>query len=218
MRIERNQTICGLTAFDIRSLLRRIMRLPGAITLQGIADTLGMEQARARRVIESLERAGYVERQQFPGEKCWINTMKGNQLALATAAKPIRRTTAERILAALLERVQEVNRSLEFTYRVAEVRIFGSYLTDADTLGDIDVVITLTRRFLDPDEQFTWERKRIVAAQMRGRRFRNISDEVSWPQHEVLLFLKARSRSLSFHGPSDRVLNMTESQVIFSMK
>ena len=36
-------------------------------------------------------------------------------------------------------------------------------------------------------------------AQERGRRFRNLSEWVTWPSREIWLFLKSRARQLSIH-------------------
>ena len=36
-------------------------------------------------------------------------------------------------------------------------------------------------------------------AQERGRRFRNLTEWVTWPSGEIWLFLKSRARQLSIH-------------------
>ncbi len=52
----------------------------------------------------------------------------GVRLAYASAAKPIHRRTAERILSEFMERVNRVNATPEYLYRVDGVILFGSFL------------------------------------------------------------------------------------------
>ncbi len=63
----------------------------------------------------------------------------------ATAAKPIRRTTADRLLSDLLERIEKLNGDDRFLGRVRKAVVFGSYIGDADHIGDIDVAVEILR-------------------------------------------------------------------------
>jgi len=76
----------------------------------------------------------------------WRNTMAGNALANATAAAPISRADADRVLNAFLIRVGIVNDAKTSLYRVGKVVVFGSYLGNQDRVGDIDLAIRLDRR------------------------------------------------------------------------
>src|SRR6266550_1979535 len=58
-------------------------------------------------------------------------TDEGMRFAQATAAGPLSRATAERKLREFMARVEQVNESDEFAFRVVRVVLFGSYLTDA---------------------------------------------------------------------------------------
>ncbi len=48
-------------------------------------------------------------------------------------------------------------------------------------------------------------KKRVDVAQAKGRRFPNIVEYLYWPGREVMLHLKARTRSLSLHLMDDFV-------------
>ncbi len=72
--------------------------------------------------------------------------MAGNALANATAAAPISRTDADRLLKEFLIRVGIVNGDKPWLYRVGKVVIFGSYLNSQDCVGDIDLAIRLDQR------------------------------------------------------------------------
>jgi flagellar biosynthesis regulator FlaF len=45
--------------------------------------------------------------------------------------------------------------------------------------------------------------KRVEFAQAKGRRFSNIVEYLYWPEREVMLHLKARTRCLSLHSMHD---------------
>src|SRR5258708_5087610 len=102
------------------------------------------------------------------------------------------RTTADRNLSELIERARAANRSPDFTYRIERLTVFGSYLTDKTRLGDVDVACKLAPRFTGERQDFV-ERARMQAAHATGRRFSNLTEEIGWPEREVVLFLKAHS-------------------------
>ena len=126
-------------------------------------------------------------------------TIKGQTLANASAGRLLHRKTAERLLAQFLERVQRVNSTQEFVYRVEHVVLFGSILSDIDRLGDVDVAVQLQPK-VDKDDAFQeWSMARRRAAEAKGRSFRGVFDWAIWPTQEIFLQLKARSRGLSLH-------------------
>jgi predicted nucleotidyltransferase len=80
----------------------------------------------------------------------WSTTIKGNALAMASAAGPVLRKTAERLLAEFLDRVKEVRESDTYLYRVKRVILFGSMLDqDRSHVNDIDLVVELVHKVKD---------------------------------------------------------------------
>jgi hypothetical protein len=51
-----------------------------------------------------------------------------------------------------------------------------------------------------------------------GRRLSSFVDELSWPETEVKLFLKASSPVLALTAARDRVLELAESRVVYERK
>lgn len=85
-----------------------------------------------RRLATELEAQGYTEQAPERNQKqYWCNTIKANAPANASAARPVKRATADKALAQFMERVKQVNHDPCFLYRVVKVVLFGSYLTDA---------------------------------------------------------------------------------------
>jgi len=208
MQLNPEATIAGFPILAVRDAVRHYLSWP--FSADNFARRLHTPKQRAKRVIAELETMGYVETYEDGRRKGWKVTLAGTRFALATGAKPITRATAERKVAELLQRVAEVNANPRFLFHVVSVRVFGSYITDAKTLGDIDLLIKVARKPNVTDDQL------LDHINNADRRFANITDQFAWPQIEVLLYLKNRSRAYSFHDPDDdRIASQAESRALY---
>lgn len=54
-------------------------------------------------------------------------------------APRINRAKADKVVAALIERANAINARTDLAYHVVLIHVFGSYLTDTDDLGDVDI-------------------------------------------------------------------------------
>lgn len=208
MRIQSGQIIAGYPAMTIRKLMLRGRAYgPGTAgnCLELIADVLDIDLDTARQVFETLCSEGYIEPMPadnlfFHEDQCqWFTTMQGNALANATARKPVTRQTADKQIEQLLARVEQIN-SGDYAYRVKQLILFGSYLSDAPTLGDVDISIVLEDRYQNAEAREAGHKARITLAMEAGRQFRDIMERFMWPEQEVILLLKNRSPVLSLHG------------------
>jgi predicted nucleotidyltransferase len=197
MQINSSDTIADLPIFEIRDFLRHLHSHTHA-NLWVCASYLGVSERKARPILSELVEQGYVEIVS-KRPKIWKTTLKGGSLANAKAAKPIRRATAERVLREFMERVHEVNTNEHYLFKVTHVVLFGSYLSDKETLGDVDIAIRMERKIEDFEEHQRLNRQRVEEAEARGRYFSWWREEDEWGEHETQLFLKSRSRSLSLH-------------------
>ncbi|MEQ8279052.1 MAG: hypothetical protein RMA76_20230 [Deltaproteobacteria bacterium] len=127
------------------------------------------------------------------------STKLGNRLAASRLSKRLLRSTAERLMAEFMERLHAMNANDEFAYRVDKLVVFGSYLTDSPTLGDIDLGFDLEPRRADKDEHKAFCSARSMAAQEAGRHFPAFLDWLEWPRVEVCRALRGSCRYLSFH-------------------
>src|SRR4029077_2729872 len=73
-------------------------------------------------------------------------TTKGNAISVARIVRRLNRAKADKLLGDFLRCVEEVNAHPDLLHWVTEVRVFGSYLTNSDDLGDIDIAIRKKRR------------------------------------------------------------------------
>jgi hypothetical protein len=203
MRITPDEKIASYPAIRIRQLMRETAGRP--ITPRYVREILGCTNTGAARVLNQLEKAGFIE----PVREYWEATTKGNALTMATAAAPLRRQTAERLIEGLVDRARLLNADDTWAYRVRILVVFGSYVRGVERPNDVDIGCELRPR--RPDEK-----QRRVEQERRNRRggFRNISEWASWPRLEVIRYLRARARGLSIHELEDWIRG-TEHQVVF---
>lgn len=201
MRISRDQIICGIPAMQLRDAFKR---LDSAFDVEHLADLLKVGPAEAQACLDSLMVEGYVERDfEAEGRQFFRATVRGGALALASALKPISRERADTLVAGVVERAQQVNADTDQLYRVSKLLVFGSYLTETDELGDVDIAVELTRK---DDEWPPMPEGEYEYARRCGKRPRGALEALALPQETVWRLLKGGSRHISIHPTSDPVL------------
>jgi len=213
MYIDPKSQIAKVPAMRVRDFLHRTR--DAYWTCETVANRLKLSDARAQALVSELLRLGYIERSDVADGKHYHITLTGSTFALASAARPLTRKTAERKLDEFLDRVRAVNASQSFAFRIRRVLVFGSYLTDQERLNDIDIAIDMVPREDGPEKHKAANQARIRAAEQAGRQFSSFQDECMWPTKEVYLFLKSRSKAISLHPIWDAVLEQTESRVVY---
>jgi hypothetical protein len=204
MRITKGQIVAGYPALEVRGFLRRY-RL-GAFIAGAAEEALKISSREEAKFLREMLSLGYLEPVNPPsadGTPCFEVTSQGQAFANASGAKPISRETADRVLQDFMQRVQVVNANDEFVYKIESVVLFGSMLAELDRLGDVDLAIELQPRAPDAREFQDQCQSRRRLAMEKGRRFGSTFDWAVWPNTEIFLFLKSRSRSLSLHALSE---------------
>ena len=100
---------------------------------------------------------------------------------------------ADDIVAKLLVKIAEINKRKDYLNYVERVAVFGSYLTDTEDLGDIDIVVELARKL--PDEEYI--KASITRSYENGPENSNWLDHISYGETEVLQAIKNISRHIS---------------------
>ena len=198
MKVDSKTLYAGVPIVEVRDTLRRYRG--SFFSVDFFARAMKISTTRAAGVRKQLLADGYLKATQNKHlkEELAEMTVKGNAFANATAAHLLHRETAELAVKQLLERVAKVNApDCSFMYTVETVVLFGSLLsTDRKRVSDADVSFELVRKpELDFDRA---SNERVQAAREAGRQFRGFIEELCWPEREVKLFLKNRSRALSF--------------------
>lgn len=213
MRITSKGIIAGMPALQARHYLKK-MGTSGRAEWW-LARNAKVAPKEAYKHLRALAKHGLSEVVEENGVRYWTATMEGRRVALASAALPLSRDTAKKKLREFLDRVRTVEKNDEFVYRVKRAIVFGSYLSDAQKLSDIDIAVELVPRYSGDEFRLRHSRS-IKAAEKRGRAFRDWFEGLCWPQNEVFLFLKSRSRSLSLHGIEDPAWSASKHKVIYS--
>ena len=220
MRIDSKEQIADVEILKVRDLLRRVNNTDEWED-DFVVDRLKISPKKANRLINELNRRGYIEPIRIYRQKQFYRkTLKGSTLGLASAAKPVTRKTANRIFSEFMDRVGQVNIDPSFLVKVKKVLVFGSYLTDASRINDIDVAVELTWKENHPmvlnEDKAQLALNLSIMAEDKGKKFSSFIDRLEWPEHAVRLFLKSRSRTLSIHSIHDEILNRVEYRVFFS--
>lgn len=210
MNVDPKTTIAGVPILRVRDALRRLGPSRSMTDrAEFLTYWLKVPSQQAEQIGETLAAQGLIERGEH-GE--WWLTPEGGRLCNASGLRRIPRAKADLLVAALLDRADEVNRDPHFLIAVRRIRVFGSYTTGAPDLADIDLVVELERK--EPDQQ-RFEALRNERARAEGRVFRDFLDELAWPEQEVKKFLRNRSPYLSLHGAHDKVADAAAKTVIF---
>jgi len=199
MQITKEEAVAGHSAVQVRRFLRRFY---GKFFMQSAAERImQLKPEQAEKFVNEMVTLELIEpTTPFDNEAAFEVAERGLAFANATAAKPIYRRTAERVLREFMDRVDAVNASKEYAFRISGAVLFGSMLSCADRLGDVDVAIDLKPRISDPIRRRQLCDRRRRFAQEQGRAFASTTSRALWPRSEVLLQLKARSRSRSLRS------------------
>jgi predicted nucleotidyltransferase len=151
------------------------------------------QTAAATALIEGLLAEGFIERS--ADGSSFSSTMKGNAFANSSLLPRISRAKADVLLKGVLERAAEINARGDLLDWITEIRVFGSYNTDTDDLGDIDLAIDIKRRL--PGEDYVKASLRMAEAS--GKSFSNYIDELCYAERLIRQLLKKRSPYISVH-------------------
>ena len=120
----------GVISREVRNYARREERLTGKTFYGERVPKMPDFRAPSRALFDYLLADGYIERADDKGHH--TTTIKGAALGMTKFLPRIDRAKAEALLKGVLERVAAVNADPELMHWVTEVRLFGSYLTDAN--------------------------------------------------------------------------------------
>ena len=93
--------------------------------------------------------------------------------------------------------------------------VFGSYLSEQNKINDIDIGVALARKTTDIAVFEEMLEQCIRQAEQDGRYFSTHVEPIFWPEREIQLFLKSRSRSISLHPLNDGVIKSAVQKVLF---
>jgi hypothetical protein len=211
MKVEKNRTISGAPLIKVRDLLRYMGAGRGGsgrvMTRKGIADRVGFD------IACELVRDGLLAvcKDRQDREPWYEGTDAAVRLANALMIKRITRAKADHYVAELLQRAEDINANPDLLYRVKRITAFGSYITDAADLGDIDIAVELENK-VPAGQRSEANRARAAAS---GRKNLSWNDQLTFGEREVDRPLKNRNPYVSLILYSDFQRLNTPAKVIY---
>jgi hypothetical protein len=204
----------GQSMFMIRRFLRQAGTSMWAVSY--VRRFFEISEPEAVHLVAAMAGKGYIKKSENPiGGTWWEVSAGGKRVALAGAAKKISRKTADRLVLTLLHRAEEINASRDYLYRIRRITAFGAYVEGEPVIDDVDVEIELEQKEPDAKKHAELLLQRAAQEKSKGREFGSQADELGWGELEVLLYLKSRSRYLSFIQISPEWRKTLPSRVLF---
>jgi hypothetical protein len=175
---------------------------PNVHPLIGI-NRISDQATAARALVEQLLKDGMIElNARFSdcrGHVAYQPTSKGNAMRSARLVPRLNRAKADKLLADFLRSVEEVNAHPDLLHWVTEVRVFGSYLTNSDDLGNIDIAIRKEKRPVSG----AFSDACVAMAEQNSKIFGTDRSTVFYLDLLVARLLKGGSRYISLHGVTE---------------
>jgi len=122
---------------------RQLHEADKPFSLEAFALALGAPVEEASPVLACLLRDGFISE---GTNGCFLMTKKLGQLALSKISMGLSRAEANRLLTGILDKARVINADKSGKFRsISLIAVFGSYLGDAEILGDLDIAILLDR-------------------------------------------------------------------------
>ncbi|MDR2380278.1 MAG: hypothetical protein LBE08_03735 [Bifidobacteriaceae bacterium] len=161
--------------------------------MEEIAERVGLGVDEADAALFALTEAGFLSTAfAVDGEQRWRTAVAGMLLAGAEFRALISRAEVEELLAGVLRRAVDYNADRSKPLSVDRIRVFGSYLSDADMLGDLDLAVEHSWR-----PAWRHPNAAVDYAEASGARFECELDKPEWAEHELGMILTGESRYIS---------------------
>jgi hypothetical protein len=154
-------------------------------------------------IMSWLQQQQYVEQVEWLSRRCWALTQAGRDFSLASAMKPLKRKTAQRLLNEFLERCRSLPLpDSPYLYVVHNAILFGSFLDERRaTINDIDLAVGLKPKYQGA------EKYEAECRLFQKHRIHPSSDKsLTFAEDLTVKFLKNRSNYFSFTSTTDPIL------------
>jgi predicted nucleotidyltransferase len=199
---SRGETLLGYNFAALRRFTSAIAS--GSIPDNSTLDKLSISTKKDyQKVVDTLIDNGYI----IDGENIvptsrlfeyaiskYTITEKGREFCRAKCIKRMNRSQADALLNQILDRVKEVNNNPYYLYKVNKIVLFGSYISNKESLGDIDISFDFKfkGRVFETKNGLTSE---INANQKRAyeKNCNNFIDTFEYAINEVAKFIRNRN-------------------------
>jgi hypothetical protein len=184
MRLTKGQLFLGVAPKIIVECARQLWLLQRGFTLDEFCRSLAAPVDEARPVLEAMIREGYVE-DRIAATEQYEPTKQLSRLKSATIGPGLTRQQASALLQKVIAQAVHINANPEhYCVTVRTLAVFGSYLSDAHVLGDLDLGYDIE---LIGSEECRQKALQVFHAGRKG------------PEDKAKSVLKCRNRHISLH-------------------
>ncbi len=143
--IDKGSKILGYSIVGVRDFIRYFVTTS---VPKSVLKKLNINSEKEfNTLLNSLIENDYIEviKHKHNGKtyKSYEATDKGLELCRAKCVKRMTRDKADEVLSGIMKRVVEVNENPYYLYKITNFVLFGSFITDKESLGDIDISFDL---------------------------------------------------------------------------
>ncbi|OGA71494.1 MAG: hypothetical protein A3G81_17225 [Betaproteobacteria bacterium RIFCSPLOWO2_12_FULL_65_14] len=194
MRLAKGALFLGIVAPEIiLDCTRQLSRTSGGFGFYDFCYALGAPADEAQPLLDAMVNAGYVRDNQAASPR-YEPTKEFARLNLATVGNGLTRQQAKALLRRVIGKALEINaNSAKYGgIEVSTLAVFGSYLSDAEVLSDLD--LGFETRIISEEHH----RKAIGEAMSSGRLFSR-----KGPVDKVPGILACRNKHVSLHSMAE---------------
>jgi hypothetical protein len=163
MHLRPGELVLGVAPEILLDCARQLRDGEAPITLDAFSRALGAPIDEAEPVLQRMVSSGFFA----PAADGGFNrTKKFSQLAAAKISSGLSRPDAESLLQKVIAKANHINAHADdFGCRVDCIVVFGSYLTAAETLGDLDLGVSVKELARDRERLSVSELHRLMSQQ-----------------------------------------------------
>ena len=198
MDLKSNDEICGLTAKTVRDAFTKIGT--GVFSKNGFERSVIRPKNQASLISDFLG-SGFIEHVK-EREGAYRLSQAGLQLSKTNFLKRMDRKKIDALMSGVLSRANLLDEDLsDNPYQLRTIDVFGSYLLDKDSYGDLDLVVVLEAKPEIDREDLVRLNTRYT--DMHGPKSLSFFDGLFFAQTHILRYLKNRSPRIDFTPSGD---------------
>lgn len=210
IQINSDTKICGVCAKSLRDAFRKIGTQ--SVTHLYFAKHLGLSDSEAKNFVRKLLQEKLLRRRE-PRSRWLELTPDAGKIIHARATRPIKRKKATELLERTIKIAKEINADGSMTHYVKELYVFGSFLTEKDPIGDLDIGVNIQPRMGKlSKERFDKWAEDFGYQNCSGKSFLEI---IFYSRTILLKMLRQRSSYISLHDLSDLDKICAERKLVF---
>ncbi|MFT3718580.1 hypothetical protein [Pseudorhodoferax sp.] len=204
MHLRSGELMFGVAPTILIDCARQLHRLAGQpFTLDDFCMALGAPIREAKPVLAQMISEGFISTQ-ATSSSVYLATPKLGQLALSNISEGLPRAQADALLTRILDQAESVNADpLKHRCEVVRIVVFGSYLTEKEVLGDLDIGVELKE--LPRQHEQDW-----------NSRYRDLLRGLATPASKVKSLLRLRKpKQISIHDLAEVLRLGTPYRLVF---